>query len=364
MTACQNKKAESVVAAPEAAADIVVEEVALPPLVAEDVFLKDQDPFGGVIELKGEHIVSDSFIFKPREAQMFIRGDRLIMKNLSISQPNDMFLIFQYPSLRFLESVGKRGNGANEFIYPFLVPTTDTTLLAYVFESAREKLFKLDKKGIVSPNHFHFTTKKSGSLWSSKHDMVNIGPDDFIYVDDSKTGKSIFRACWENDSLMIKELFSLQLNPKRKSPFTYIGDFGVNLQKKRMVYAYKYFKILKFIDMENGKVRTLNFQQGGFDDGTLSIVNGLDQNVTYYWGMCVQKDYVYCLYSGRTPMEVGRDFNKGNIYIHVEQFDWNGNPVRKYKLDRWGYFTVDEKGKQIVLLSTQDDDPFFVFQLP
>ena len=116
--------------------------------------------------------------------------------------------------------------------------------------------------------------------------------------------------------------------------------------------------------METNEVRTLNFQQGDFNDGSLKMADGLDQNVTHYWGMCAQDNYVYCLYSGRTPVEVMRDFGKGKHYIYVEQFDWNGNPVKKYKLDHWGYFSVDEKNKRIIMMSTNDDDPFFFFQLP
>jgi hypothetical protein len=38
--------------------------------------------------------------------------------------------------------------------------------------------------------------------------------------------------------------------------------------------------------------------------------------------------------------------------------------VRKYKLDHWGYFTVDEPNNKRYLLSIHDDDPLLVFQLP
>lgn len=40
----------------------------LPPLAEGEVFLKEQDPFGEAVELKGTHITNvDTFIFKPRE---------------------------------------------------------------------------------------------------------------------------------------------------------------------------------------------------------------------------------------------------------------------------------------------------------
>ena len=70
------------------------------------------------------------------------------------------------------------------------------------------------------------------------------------------------------------------------------------------------------------------------------------------------------LYSGRTPSQAWNDNRKkGNYYIYVEKYDWNGQPIAKYKLDQWGYFSVDEKSNLLYLVSTNDDDPFFKYHL-
>ena len=70
-----------------------------------------------------------------------------------------------------------------------------------------------------------------------------------------------------------------------------------------------------------------------------------------------------CCTADEPPYQVGRDNNKGNYYIHVEKFDWNGQPIAKYKLDRWGYFTVDEENNFLYLVSTNDDSTFFKYKL-
>lgn len=87
-------------------------------------------------------------------------------------------------------------------------------------------------------------------------------------------------------------------------------------------------------------------------------------SVTYYWGLSVQKDFVYLLYSGRTPIEVIEEKKSATYYIYVEQFDWNGNPIRKFKLDRWGYFYVDDKEENIYLASSDDEHPLYSFKIP
>ncbi len=329
----------------------------LPELVAEELFLKGKEPFGDMIELKGKQVIADTVIFKINGAEGIVKENKLLLKT------GRNFLLFRLPDMIFEGFHGTWGNGPDEFNYPHIVPAlNDDSLLCYLFENTKGKLYAMDKNGHITPLPFHFD--EPGEVRYSSKAIVNIAPDDFIYVDDSPTGKSIFRAKIDVDSANIYEVFNLALNPKRKSPYSYIGDFAVNANKNRMVYAYKYFKILKFMDLEALTVKTINFEREVFDESTLYKIDGLDQNITYYWGTCAQDEHVYFLYSGRTPYDVTKEAGKRNHYIYVEQYDWNGNPVNKFKLDQWGYFTVDETNKKIFLMSTNHDDPFFIYDLP
>jgi hypothetical protein len=339
--------------------DSVIEDASeLAPLVSEELFLKDKDPFlNEIIELQGEQIVADTAIFKVMEAECVIKDNLMLLKT------SRNLILFALPEMTFLGFHGIWGNGPDEFIYPHIIPApNDTTVLCYLFESINGKLYTMDKRGSIS--FYPFLVTESKKNFYSEKQWVNIAPNDFIFADDSPTGKSIYRATADSDSVKIREITNLALNPKRKSPFSYIGDFAVNANKNRMVYAYKYFKILKFMDLEAKTIRTINFEREQFDESSLYKVDGLDQNVTHYWGVCAQTDFVYFLYSGRTPMEVGRENSRGEHYIFVEQYDWNGNPIHKFKLDNWGYFTVDEANRKIYLLSTNHDAPFFRYQLP
>ncbi len=353
----QAKEGEGV----EAAEEEIAAPKPFPALEGGDVFYKNKDPFGGIVELKGKHLeAADTVIFKLKEPYAVIRDGKLIVKSLGGEGPA---LLFNYPELSFIRYQGKFGNGPDEFLYPEMVSTNDPNLLCYLFELSNEKLYQMDRSGALT--RYVFPWKKTeGSRYSQKGDIKNIGPDDFLYVDNSKTGKSIFRAYLENDSVHIREVTSLNLNPKRKGWANYIGDFGINAAKNRMVYAYKYFKILKFMDMDAQTIKTINFEKEEFDESTLALADGMDNNVTHYWGMSAQEDYVYCLYSGRTPMVASRENMKGQHYIYVEQYDWNGTPIRTFKLDQWGYFFVDEEAGKLFLMCYYEDDPFFEFQLP
>ena len=338
--------------------DTVVTVLSFPELEAGEIFYKKQNPFGETVELTGKNITGDTVVFKPGECEMLIKDDRLIMKN--IRQP---FRIFSLPNLTQQKGTGMYGNGPDEFLFPTLVPTSDTDKLCYLFEATNQKLYKLHEDGTIIYCPSVFNAQQKRNQFGEEMKLAHIEKNDFAFVANSPTGKSIYRTTQHGDSLSRREVFNLALNARCKSPFAYIGSFAVNPAKNRMAYAYKYFKIIKFMDLEAETVRTINFARDDFDDKTPYIIDGLDQNITHYWGACAQENYVYFLYSGRTPYEVVRAAQKENYYIYVEQYDWNGIPIRKYKLDQWGYFTVDEKNEKLYLTSTNHDDPFFEYNL-
>ena len=337
-----------------------VEQKVLPPLESGNVSYKNKNPFGTIIEITGTQLIDDSVVWKVGETEMLVRNKQLVVKNnqqtpfMQFSLPNGQFLTF---------GNGRKGQGPDEFNFPHLVPTTDSTLLCYLFESTNQKLYQYLPTGEIIHYPFDFEPGRRNAYYSDKQ-LVNIAPDDFIYTETSATGKSIFRTVRTSDSIATSEVFNLGLNPRRRSWANYVGDFIVNPKQNRMAYAYKYFKIIKFMDLEAQNVRTVNFEREEFDEGTNYVADGMDSNVTHYWGACAGEDYAYFLYSGRKPADVWRDNNNKQYYILVEQYDWNGNPVHTYKLDRWGYFSVDEKNKLIYLASTNDDDPIFVYTMP
>lgn len=330
----------------------------LAPIETGEVFLKGKDPFGGIQDLTGENKTADTVIFKISGTQALVKDGVLAMKN---RHGRNSIMLFGLPELKFITSTGPIGDGPDEFKYPALVPAqSDTSLLCYVYDAVGETFYTLSNDGVLESYPFNFG---ESSVKYASRSVANVAPGDFIYAQNTSEGRSVFRATVSGDSVAVRKVFDLALSPGQKSWAAYIGDFAVNPAKDRMVYAYKYFKVIKFMDMNGKSVRTLNFEKEKFDQTSIYKLNGLDANVTHYWGVSPTDDYVYFLYSGRTPADVVREQNQGEYYIYVEKYDWNGNPVACYKLDRWGYFTVDGNNGKLYLMSTNDDDPFFVYDI-
>jgi hypothetical protein len=263
LTACRQKqtppqRAEQAEQAQQQTDTAVITQ--LPPLVAEEVFYKGKEPFGELIQLTGKQVVADTAIFKIRETESVIKNGKLFIKTAR------NLLLFNLSDLKFEGFHGLWGNGSDEFLFPHIVPAMeDSTLLCYLIESTNSKLYEVDMEGKITRSPFSLSKSK---LMFNPMRPVNIAKNDFLYVTDSPTGKSIYRTTLDGDSISVREVFNLALNPKRKSPFAYIGDFAVNPRKDRMVYAYKYFKILKFMDLEAKTVKTINFEREEFDEST------------------------------------------------------------------------------------------------
>ena len=157
----------------------------------------------------------------------------------------------------------------------------------------------------------------------------------------------------------VRKLADVRLGKYSAGSTMNIGSLGVNFQYERVVWAYKYAKRVLFCDFD-GNVRTVDFrsEEEGEAEGA-----GMDSNVSHYGDIYAGHRYVWIRYSGRTPVDVMQEWEKDVYYIYLEQFDWNGNPVRRYRLDNWGFISVDENSGTLYFLSNVSEYPFFKYSL-
>ena len=337
----------------EGVADTPIVE-AISPLVAGEFLLSEKD-FGEIVELNGASNPVDQ-IFKVSECEMIALDSILIVKNLN---NQDMLMAFSLPDFTFLKSFGRYGRGPGEFQYPGLVKDESGEFICFIYERTNNHLYSLNKDFEIRELPVNF--KKGERASYNDKQLHGISSKQFFYVESIKMGKAIFVMDSENDTINTTLIKNLAFSDKHKNWAAYIGDFGVNGKKNRAVFAYKYFKRLIFLDLENKTSKTVIFNVPT-ETKKGNAVSMLDpSNITHYWGMSSNDKYVYVLYSGRTPIDVSKELKK---YIYVEKFDWDGNPINKYKLDNWGYFCVNQEENTIYLASTSDEHPFVSYKLP
>jgi hypothetical protein len=334
----------------------VMEKEGIAALESGEYFIKEKE-FGEIIELEGENHPVDH-IFSVREAEMIAQDSLLFVKNLGNKFMVD---VYSLPHLKHIQSFVENGRGPGQFQAPRLVRDGSGENRCYIFEQNNNTLYSVDDEFVM---HEQLCEKNSTKRMYADKQLHAWGSKAFIYVESVKQGKAIFRSEINGDTVATAQLRDISFSEKHKNWASYIGDFGVNFKKKRAVYAYKKFKRILIYDFENNISKTIVFD----DDRQTKVGNNKDMlaptNITHYWGMSSNEKYFYVLYSGRTPVDVYNELKKSDGYIYIEQFDWNGNPIRKFKLNHWGYFCVNEQENTIYLLSTTAEHPFYSFALP
>ncbi len=314
-----------------------------------------EESFGNVIGLKGREQKLDALI-NPTGAEMLIKKDFLIIAS---NTKDKMFNIFSLPDFKLVYSFGVKGGGPNEFVYPLLVQTDEEDKICYIYEQTNEKLycitvgFKLIKSDIKFPK---------GKIRESALRQIHvISNKEMLYASAASSGKKIFR--FNSDSANSEiEINNLALDKKYNSWAAYEGSFGVNKKKDRMVFAYNYFREIKFLNLDGTKERklVLDYEKPRSGDAVTMLA---PTNMTYYWKIYPCNESVYFTYSGNTPVNWKKLMDKGEEFIYIEQYNWNGVPLHKFKLDHLGYFCVDEKRNKLYLISTVSEEPFYVYDI-
>lgn len=310
--------------------------------------------FGDIIELSGTSQPLGQ-IFKAQETQLLAVNDTLYINN----QVGDYyFMAFSLPGFNHIKTFGRQGKGPGEFNNPSFIQSKIPGYLLTLY-SMNGKVYHVNKSFETVDSQISFDTKRQ------LYDPFKIcakSEAEYYYVGVAPVAKEIYRYSAKDS---VPETSIMQLSVKGfKGWAAYTGYLGANFDKDRLVFAYKYFKRIVFTDLSGNVERTINFETNEKTDKQSNVSILGPSSITYYWGLSAQEDYIYLLYSGRTPLVVTEELREGSGYIYVEQFDWNGNPIRKFKLDHWGYFCVDDREENIYLASITDENPLYSFKLP
>ena len=354
ITSCNTKKTDNAtISAFTDSIPEVTEQPPFPSLIPGEVEILDE-VFGEVIELTGTSHPVDQ-LFKVQETQLLAKENMLIIKNRNEGY---YFMAFSLPDFHPIRSFGRRGKGPGELAGPSIIQTSQAEHLFSVF-NANGRIYHINRSFELIDSKISLDTKRQ--LYDPNK-ICAASADEFYYVGVAHVAKEIYKYS-AKDSIPETSINKLSVKGF-KGWASYTGYLGANFNKDRLVFAYKYFKKIVFTDLSGNVERTINFDTNTKTDKQSNVSILGPSSVTYYWGMSAHEDYVYLLYSGRTPLVVTEELREGSGYIYVEQFDWNGNPIRKYRLDHWGYFCVDDIEENIYLASTTDENPIYSFKLP
>lgn len=292
-------------------------------------------------------MLTDSVILAPDA--MFLMNNQLWIFQ---RKKNVFFDVFDISDYSHLYSVGMKGQGPNDFIFPL-----GTTI------QAENNFFTiLDGnilKTVVCPSNREFRIIKSQKTFEQ------FPVNGFIKLNDSLCCS--FADCATN-TIGNYEYQMLDMYNGRNYKFSDYPEFlskkkfdqetrcqvfskyiVSNPVKKKFASFYNYYKFIRFYSYDRilEKEITINISPFQIDD-----VENWKERFTFYGKPISTNKYIY----------VSCYANKGEIQV----WDWDGNPIICYCLDRtYSTFTVSEEQNKIYLTSLAENDlnKIYVFEM-
>jgi len=285
---------------------------------------------------------------------------------------NSLLNFFSIEDYRYLGSIGKKGNGPGEFI--------GLDYIDYLNENGNILAFDLTRNSITSINIDSALSFKN-YIPSTKLTTYNPKLFDFRQISDTTFITSfygedprLFLLNWNLDTLdaflpypPLKNTFNLSENELR---FKVRGNlYQANMEKyvkrKCIVLSYPFINLIQIVNYE-GEKSVINII-GPEDNFPLKYILTRDgygvlprESKDGYGALFLTDKYIFALYRGGTD---GAPYHRG-YGDQIFQFTWEGNPVRKYVLDRnIASFTIDMKNNKLFGLDHFSDNALVVWDL-
>jgi hypothetical protein len=307
-------------------------------------------PKAGKIEAKIQKIPVS--ILLPRA--MIISGNKLFIYK---EKENKLFEIFSLPDYEHLCSAGQRGQGPDDFLHPdtrsfqatengFMVIESGTgRLKTVVFENNQLSVLQSEKIFNNPSNNGFYPLEDSLYLV-----LGNAGEQTEYNLYNKKTDKLIPAGNypqWTTGTIEPMQLI-----------FTYIKNCVVSPDGKKFAAFYGRFKRLRIYDHSANLLHDVEVDIEPYKSNKNQDASNQGE---YYIGQPQAiGDFIYVLCSNaleNRPEAI-------NV-CELQVWDWNGNPVACYQLDRKiSVVAISEKYKKIYALNKLVDDELYIYDLP
>jgi hypothetical protein len=307
------------------------------------------------LDIKGETIHLNTKLLNP--SGMCESDDKLLIFD---NVKTGLIKVYNLPDLTFNFSWGNKGKGPDEFMninsdyfrtfnnklelldngilkrLDLLDNTliTNSILRLPIMENPINRLQKINDSVYFADNIF--------TDGGNEHIIMNIKKR--IIID--KFGK------YPKESSRIKEnVQKFQVYRKSNISNPVLGKF---------VVFYTYFGRIKMYDANGKLIKSIIM-----DDKEIEMVSleKREQNKTYFALPYATNNYFYVLRINKNDDEIAKDIN--NFKPELLIWDWNGNLISRYKLDKpVTQYAISEKHQKLYGTFVLKDDELYVFDLP
>lgn len=310
-------------------------------------------------QLIGKNVViEDGFV--DMKSTLWKKGDMLIFRNAEFQRAN-YYLAYSLPDFKLIKKFGIWGVGPDEFEQPELtISANDDSRIGYIYDWANGNYYELCND---------FTIKRIDAFKDLAYRTLDVSffndSTAFYLNGGEEKGRTMYKYT-KSKGFPGEAIHNLALDPPGVTFFyAYDGSYGYNVPKNRLVYAYKFFREIHIMDMNGKLLRTLKGKDGNRqrEDGYKAWMDNFE--TPYYYEYCYTTNKsIYLVYNnGHTLGDFVNKKVKGESII--EQYDWNGNPIQRFVLDKTcqKHFLIDEKEQKIYINVYQEDDPLYIYDV-
>lgn len=268
----------------------------------------------------------------------------LLLKNWK--NCNKYFFYIYNKNSKLLGKFGKKGRGPSEFIKPhiygnqFNVLNKALHLWVFDFQSQRLKNINIQKSisnPTASPSQIISIPNKIGTVTK----VINL-PKKLIGKSISSKGRMFFYNKESTEIKWINFIPKVKNEPKDIHNL-YNAQIDIKPDRSKIVSALRYFNRIDMFDLNGNLKMSLTSKRDNKDPST---TNSKKQ---YYFDVYCTNKYIYALKGGFSlkKLKKGKD-----LQFKVEVYNWDGKPIRLYKLDRFiGSIVIDNAQRYIYGIS-------------
>ncbi len=301
----------------------------------------DDDAFGDVVVLSREDRHLD---FRCRPGDLWIVGDSLIVMS-NQGRKDSLYVVIRGDDWSVKSVFGTRGEEKDDFRNHRILKNQECVA---IYDSER---------GVVARVDCECQFKNSDFRLPNGDSAYNIFYFDssFIYENYSETGVGELVKITGGEREVIHNFADIV--KVTHDQYGYRGAMGVNGVSGRIVYAYQYLRRFDIYEAD-GKIVSINLDRNAASPeiykGQLDRLN----STIHYSAASVTDDRIYLYYIGKSPKGLA-EF--GNV-TYVEEFDWDGNPIKRYELNAF-YSFVAYQGGRFVCVSPNSIAQFATYEI-
>lgn len=251
-----------------------------------------------------------------RELDVYKKGNYLLVKHLEMERGAYLLYVLSLPEHKIIARLAPFGEGPDEFTDIRIVETPEKDKLCYILDINRNKLYALTPDLKLEENSE--LLKIPGIARPGCLVTLYLGDNNYMTNQEGTPENTGIYTVNQKDSTLTG-IIPFNFDPKTWS-FFYYHSFTHNFQKNRGMAAFLYYDRVAFFGLDGSDPKMIKYGNTQLKD------KRSPENPRYYISCFSNDRYVYACYQSSE-----KEFDETNP-CYLEQYDWDGNPVARYKL--------------------------------